>query len=232
MRAGSRYISALVSAKFCEWPPSIAYDASVNGAPPKPISGTPWGPSSSRRIIRIVSITCASASRGSKHFSRSMSASERRGFSIAGPSPRTKSNGIPIGSSGSSKSENKIAASTSMRRTGCIVTVVASSGDRQMSSSERRLRISRYSGMYRPACRMNHTGVRSTGSRLHAFRKRSFMSGGSYYKAVLGSGCWVLGFRFLVLVQVLGSEKKMRARSRRHHAPRTSETKNLEPLCF
>ena len=28
--------------------------------------------------------------------------------------------------------------------------------------------------MYRPACRMNHTGVASTGSRRHALRKRSF----------------------------------------------------------
>ena len=44
---GFEYISALVSAKFCEWPPSIAYDASVNGAPPNPISGTLCGPSSS-----------------------------------------------------------------------------------------------------------------------------------------------------------------------------------------
>ena len=115
-------------AKFCECPPSIAYDASVNGAPPNPMSGTPWGPSSSRRIIRMASSTCASASRGSKRRSRSMSASVRSGFSIAGPSPRTKSNGMPIGSSGSRRSENRMAASTSMRRTGCIVTRVASSG--------------------------------------------------------------------------------------------------------
>jgi hypothetical protein len=54
---------------------------------------------------------------------------------------------MPIGSSGRSRSEKRIAASTSIRRTGCSVTMVASSGERQMSSSECRLRISRYSGM-------------------------------------------------------------------------------------
>ena len=46
---GFEYIRALVRAKFFECPPSITYEASVNGAPPNPISGTPWGPSSSRR---------------------------------------------------------------------------------------------------------------------------------------------------------------------------------------
>ena len=61
--AGCAYMNALVCAKVVEGPPSIAYDASVNGAPPKPISGT--GPASSPRSSRIVSSTCASASRGS-----------------------------------------------------------------------------------------------------------------------------------------------------------------------
>ena len=44
--SGWPYISDLVLAKLFEWPPSMAYDASVNGAPAKPISGT--RPSSSR----------------------------------------------------------------------------------------------------------------------------------------------------------------------------------------
>ena len=39
-RRGSPYIRLLVSAKLFEWPPSMAYDARVNGAPAKPISGT------------------------------------------------------------------------------------------------------------------------------------------------------------------------------------------------
>ena len=42
-------------------------------------------------------------------------ASIAAGCSIAGPSPLMKSKGMPIGSSGSSRSENRIAASTSMR---------------------------------------------------------------------------------------------------------------------
>ena len=66
--AGWPYISALVCAKLFEWPPSIAYDASVNGAPAKPISGT--RPPSSRLIWRIASSTCASASRGSNRRTR------------------------------------------------------------------------------------------------------------------------------------------------------------------
>ena len=66
--AGAPYISALVCAKLLEWPPSIAYDASVNGAPAKPISGT--RPASSRLICRIASSTCASASRGSNRRTR------------------------------------------------------------------------------------------------------------------------------------------------------------------
>ncbi len=42
----------------------MAYDASVNGAPAKPMSGT--RPRSSRLICRMASSTCDSASRGSK----------------------------------------------------------------------------------------------------------------------------------------------------------------------
>ena len=101
-----------------------------------------------------------------------MSAGDSMGRSSCGPSPLMKSNGSPMGSRGSSRSENRMAASTSIRRTGWSVTSVASSGARQMSSREYRSRSARYSAMYRPACRMNHTGVASTCSRRQALRKR------------------------------------------------------------
>ena len=65
-------------------------------------------------------------------------------------------------------SANITAASTSCRRTGCSVTSAVSSADRLTSKNACRSRIARYSGSERPACRMNHTGVRSTGSRRAA----------------------------------------------------------------
>ena len=69
-------------------------------------------------------------------------------------------------------SANITAASTSWRRTGCSVTSAHSSGVPVTSQKEWRSRIARYSGSDRPAWRMNHTGVRSTGSR-RAARTRS-----------------------------------------------------------
>ena len=60
-------------------------------------------------------------------------------------------------------SANITAASTPWRRTGCSVTSAQSSGRSQTSKSACRSRIARYSGSDRPACRMNQTGVRSTG---------------------------------------------------------------------
>ncbi|GGR19586.1 hypothetical protein GCM10015536_26590 [Streptomyces griseomycini] len=48
---------------------------------------------------------------------------------------------------------------------------MTSSGRMQDSSIPTPSRTLRYSGSERPACRMNHTGVCGTGSRLHAFRK-------------------------------------------------------------
>ena len=69
-------------------------------------------------------------------------------------------------------SVNITAASTSCRRTGWSVTSAQSSGWATMSKSPKRLRSSRYSGSERPAWRMNHTGVCSTGSRLQALTRR------------------------------------------------------------
>jgi hypothetical protein len=104
----------LVRAKFVEWPPSMAYEARVNGAPAKPIRGTVRVPRSSR----IAWSTIPSSSRGSKRRKAKMSARVRTGFSMAGPSPATKSNGIPSGAKGMSRSLKRMAASTSRARMG------------------------------------------------------------------------------------------------------------------
>ena len=85
-----------------------------------------------------------------------------------------KSKGIPIGSRGSKRSENSIAASISSLLTGWSVTSAASSGCLQISSNVYCFRMALYSAMYRPACRINQTGVASTGLRLQAFKKRLF----------------------------------------------------------
>ncbi len=68
-------------------------------------------------------------------------------------------------------SANITAASTPWRRTGCSVTSAHSSGVPATSQNEWRSRIARYSGSDRPACRMNQTGVRSTGSRRAALTR-------------------------------------------------------------
>ncbi len=75
-------------------------------------------------------------------------------------------------STGDMMSANITAASTPCRRTGCNVTSAQSSGVSATSKKPWRSRIARYSGSERPACRMNQTGVRSTGSR-RAARTRS-----------------------------------------------------------
>jgi hypothetical protein len=53
--SGSPYMRALVRAKSRDGPPSIAYDASVNGAPAKPINGT--RPARACRVIVMASST-------------------------------------------------------------------------------------------------------------------------------------------------------------------------------
>ena len=69
---------------------------------------------------------------------------------------------------------NKMAASTSYRRSGCMVISVISSGRVHESSMEMPSRSFRYSGSDRPACRMNQTGVYGTGSRRQACKKADF----------------------------------------------------------
>src|SRR5580692_12285477 len=122
--------------------------------------------------------------------SRSICDAVAMGSWMTGPSPFANSNDAPMGSSGKRMSANKMAASTPSRR-GCSVTSSARSGVLQMSRSVCFSRSLRYSGMYRPACLMNQTGVRSTRSRRQARRKRSF---------TLGAGP---GLGLLVVVGVL-----------------------------
>jgi len=124
--SGLLNIRALVRAKLFDGPPSMAYEAKVNGAPAKPIRGRRL--SSSVHTSLIVSRTWGSSSRGSKILRRSISDSDRIGVSKAGPSPLTKSKGSPIGANGKSKSEKRMAASTSSFLSGCRVTSVARSG--------------------------------------------------------------------------------------------------------
>ena len=77
-----------------------------------------------------------------------------------------------MASTGVTMSAKSTAASTSWRRTGWSVTSAHSSGVSAISKNACVSRSSRYSGSDRPAWRMNHTGVRSTGSRRQA-RTRS-----------------------------------------------------------
>ena len=141
----------------------------MNGPPQKPI--TALSGESSARTMRTASSTFSNAS-GPGMRSRSTSAAVRIGCSITGPTPSTSSSSTPIAATGVMMSANITAASTSWRRTGCSVTSAHSSGFSATSKNEWRSRRARYSGSDRPACRMNHTGVRSTGSRRHA-RTRS-----------------------------------------------------------
>jgi hypothetical protein len=86
------------------------------------------------------------------------------GLAITGPTPGRMSRSTPAAASGTTMSENRIAASTRCRRTGCSVISVIISGSRQASSIAVSARSARYSGSDRPAWRMNHTGVYGTGS--------------------------------------------------------------------
>ncbi len=114
----------------------------MNGAPANPISGVSG---SSRRTIAIVSITKPVRASGSKGAIRARSSGVRSGAGSRGPSS-VNSTARPIASSGTSRSENRIAASNPKRRIGWIVTSAASLG---VLHSSRKLtfdRTSRYSG--------------------------------------------------------------------------------------
>ena len=93
--AGSSYIIRLVSVKWFEWPPSIAYDASVKGAPAKPMSGTL--PSSSRRSRRIASSTSRMRPRAARSAAASSTSARvrTRPRRPPGPRPRRSRTGRP-----------------------------------------------------------------------------------------------------------------------------------------
>jgi hypothetical protein len=70
------------------------------------------------------------------------------------------SSSIPAPRNGTTMSENRIAASTSCRRTGCRVISLINSASKHASIMVFLARSARYSGSERPACRMNQTGGR------------------------------------------------------------------------
>ena len=114
----------------------------MNGAPAKPIRGTAAG--SSATSARTVSATNAAFSSGAGQRSASTAAAPRTGCSSTGPG--SKRSPSPMPPSGVMMSLNRIAASSSNRRTGWSVTSTASSGVRIMVRKSCRSRRARYSG--------------------------------------------------------------------------------------
>ncbi len=114
----------------------------MNGAPANPMSGVP---SSAALASAIVSITNGVRAAGSNGATRARSAAVRTGWGSRGPSS-VNSTSSPIASSGTSRSENRIAASNPNRRIGCSVTSAASLGDLQSSRKLIPARTCRYSG--------------------------------------------------------------------------------------
>ena len=154
--SGALCISAFVRSWFLRGPPSIMYEASVNGAPAKPISGVSPNAEVSSPIVSATAATCSSCRSGRA----STSALVRTGLATTGPVPGTMSTPTPAAYSGTTMSLYRMAASTPCRRTGWSVISQARSGVRQESSIAMPARARWYSGSDRPACRMNQTGVR------------------------------------------------------------------------
>ena len=99
--SGAPYIIALVRAWSFDGPPSIRYDATVNGAPANPISGVPPSSATSDLIAVEVNGTCSGARSGMA----ATSASVRTGCATTGPTPGTMSRSTPTALSGSTMSE-------------------------------------------------------------------------------------------------------------------------------
>src|SRR6266849_1720942 len=134
------------------------YVATVHGAPQKPSSATWRG--SSARTLAIVSSTGAN-----KFISKSVASLPNAAADMIvgdkhGPSPASNVSFCPRAWGTTRISENRIAASKPNRRTGWSVTSAASAGLKHKSRNDPALaRTSRYSGRYRPACRMSQIGV-------------------------------------------------------------------------
>ena len=159
--SSSPYISAFVRAWSRLGPPSTRYDASVNGAPAKPISGVAaeLGHEAVHRVGDRRHGVGVERREPARHRPRCGPAS-----ATTGPTPGLMSRSTPAALTGSTMSLKRIAASTPYRRTGCSVISVTRSGRRHDSSIPTPSRSARYSGSERPACRMNQTGVCGTGS--------------------------------------------------------------------
>ena len=82
----------------------------------------------------------------------------------SGPSPSTKVTCCPSAYGTTRISENKIAASKPKRRIGCNVISAARLASKQRSRKPAAFsRKARYSGRYRPACRISQSGSNSSG---------------------------------------------------------------------
>src|SRR6266851_5431804 len=137
------------------------YVATVHGAPQKPSSATWRG--SSARTLAIVSSTGANAFISKSVASLSRAVAEMIAGDKRGPSPASNVNFCPSAWGTTRISENRIAASKPNRRTGCSVTSASSTGLKHKSRNDPAFaRTSRYSGRYRPACRMSQIGVCAT----------------------------------------------------------------------
>src|SRR6478752_3678107 len=165
--SGAPNIIDLVFAWSFEGPPSTRYDATVNGAPAKPISGVPPSSRTSSCTAAVVTGTCSDVRSGIA----ATSARVRTGLATTGPMPGLMSRSTPMALSGSTMSEKKMAASTPYRRTGWSVISTTRAGSMQDSSMPTPSRTARYSGSERPAWRMNQTGVCGPGSPRTALRK-------------------------------------------------------------
>ena len=107
--SGAPNIIALVRAWSFEGPPSTRYDATVNGAPAKPISGVPPSSPTSERDRLGDEGDVAGLEVGDR---RDVGQGPHRARRRPGPTPGTMSRSTPTALSGSTMSEKKMAAST------------------------------------------------------------------------------------------------------------------------